>query len=61
MSVWVVLRNAPPLPFLPEDVHGTEVIVMATFYVGDAARGEELIAPIKDFGTPVGTHLGAMP
>jgi FAD/FMN-containing dehydrogenase len=61
MNVWVVLRKAPPLPFLPENVHGTEVIVMATFYTGDAARGEELIAPIKDFGTPVGTHLGAMP
>ncbi len=61
MNAWVVLRKAPPLPFLPEDVHGTEVVVFATFYAGDPAKGEQLIAPIKDFGTPVGVHLGPMP
>ena len=24
LNVWIVLRKAPPLPFLPEDVHGFE-------------------------------------
>src|SRR5258706_2059977 len=28
LNVWVVLRKAPPLPFLPENVHGKEVVVM---------------------------------
>ena len=28
LNVWVVLRKAPPLPFLPEDVHGKEVVVL---------------------------------
>ena len=34
LSVWVVLRQAPPLPFLPQDVHGKEVIVLPIFYAG---------------------------
>ena len=27
LNVWVVMRQAPPLPFLPESVHGREVVV----------------------------------
>jgi FAD/FMN-containing dehydrogenase len=60
-NVWCVLRKAPPLPFLPESVHGTEVVVVANFYSGGAAEGEKLIAPIKKFGTVLGEFLGEMP
>ncbi|RKD91914.1 FAD-binding oxidoreductase [Mangrovibacterium diazotrophicum] len=60
-NTWVVMRKAPPLPFLPESVHGTEVVIMATCYFGDSAHGEKLAAPIRDFGTPVGEHLGMVP
>ena len=28
LNAWIVLRQAPPLPFLPEDVHGKEVVIM---------------------------------
>lgn len=34
LSVWVVLRQAPPLPFLPAEVHDKEVIVLPMFYAG---------------------------
>ena len=27
LSVWTVLRKAPPLPFLPASAHGTEVVI----------------------------------
>jgi FAD/FMN-containing dehydrogenases len=37
LNVWVVLRQAPPLPFLPEDVHGKEVVVLPIFYAGDVS------------------------
>ena len=30
VTVWTVMRKAPPLPFLPEEVHGTEVVVLAS-------------------------------
>jgi FAD/FMN-containing dehydrogenase len=61
LNVWIVLRKAPPLPFLPEDVHGKEVVVLAVFYAGDVAEGEKLIEPLRSFGDPHGIHLGAQP
>lgn len=61
LSVWTVLRQAPPLPFLPEKVHGQAVIVLALLYNGDPARGQQLIEPLHRFGTPVGSHVGVMP
>lgn len=61
LNVWVVLRQAPPLPFLPEKVHGKEVVVLAIFYAGDVAEGKELIEPLRSFGDPHGEHLGVQP
>ena len=61
LSVWVVLRKAPPLPFLPENVHGQEVIVLALLYTGDPAQGQPLTEPLHGFGTPAGAHVGVMP
>jgi FAD/FMN-containing dehydrogenase len=61
LNVWVVLRKAPPLPFLPENVHGKEVVVLPIFYSGAVADAEKLIAPLRAFGTAHGEHLGAQP
>ena len=61
LSVWTVLRKAPPLPFLPEQVHGKEIIALALLYTGDPAKGEPLIEPLREFGTPVGEHVGVQP
>ncbi len=59
--VWVVLRKAPPLPFLPESVHGTDVFVFATCHIGDQKSGEAVLDTIRGFGTPAGEHVGMMP
>jgi FAD/FMN-containing dehydrogenase len=40
LCCWAVMRKAPPLPFLPKEVHGTEVLVLALCYAGDMAAGE---------------------
>ena len=61
LNVWVVLRQAPPLPFLPPDVHGKEVVVLPVFYSGPAAEAEKLIAPLRQFGDAHGEHLGVQP
>lgn len=61
LNAWVVLRQAPPLPFLPEDVHGKEVVVLAVFYAGDVAKGQELTQPLVGFGDPHGVHVGPVP
>jgi FAD/FMN-containing dehydrogenase len=61
LTLWMVLRDAPPLPFLPEEVHGTKVVVFAFVFAGDPAVGEKLIAPLRSWGTPHGEHVGVIP
>jgi FAD/FMN-containing dehydrogenase len=61
LTVWAVLRRAPPLPFLPENMHGKEIIALAVFYAGDPAQGAPLIAPLRKFGAVVGEHVGVQP
>ena len=61
LSVWTVLRKAPPLPFLPEEVHGKGIVVLALLYVGDPKQGEPLIEPLRKFGASLGEHVGVQP
>ena len=43
-TVWVVLRKAPPLPFLPTEVHGKEVVVLAVCCMRATRAGREALA-----------------
>lgn len=52
LTAWVVLRKAPPLPFLPEEVHGTDIFIFAVCYVGDMAEGEKALEPLRKLGSP---------
>lgn len=61
VSAWFVIRKAPPLPFLPEDVHGKEVLVLACFHAGPMERGEEELAPLRAIGTPIADVVGPQP
>ena len=61
LNVWVVMRKAPPLPFLPEDAHFKEAVIFACFYAGDPAEGEKLLQPFRSFGTPYGEFIGVQP
>jgi FAD/FMN-containing dehydrogenase len=61
MTAWLVLRKAPPLPFLPTPVHGTESVVVAFCWTGEMGRGNELAGQIRGWGQPSGEHVGAMP
>jgi FAD/FMN-containing dehydrogenase len=53
LNVWAVLRKAPPMPFLPPEVHGTEVVILAAFYSGEMSEGERLLKPIREWGEPI--------
>jgi FAD/FMN-containing dehydrogenase len=61
LNVWAVLRKAPPLPFLPQAVHGREIVALAVFYSGDLAEGQRRIEPLRQFGTVVGEHIASQP
>jgi len=61
LSVWVVLRKAPPLPFLPADVHGKEIVVFAVCYTGDEADGNRALEPLRALGKPIADVIGMQP
>lgn len=61
LTAWVVLRKAPPLPFLPEDVHGKEVLVIATLYAGDVADGERAMKGLREIGSPIADVIAPQP
>lgn len=61
LAVWAVLRLAPPLPFLPQEVHGKPIIAFASCYNGAVIDGPGAVEAVRRFGTPYGEHLGPMP
>lgn len=61
MTAWMVVRHAPPLPFLPKDIHGKMVIVVPFVWLGDEAEGERLIKPIREATTSHGESIGMNP
>lgn len=61
LNIWAVLRKAPPFPFLPEDVHGKEVLILACIWLGKAGAGEKALEPLYEFGPVLGTGVGPHP
>ncbi len=61
LTAWVVMRKAPPLPFLPPEVHGKEILVFAACYVGDAEEGLKALAPLRALGQPIADVIGPAP
>lgn len=53
LTVWTVMRKAPPLPFLPEEWHGKEVLIFAACYAGEMAEGENAMASLRALGDPI--------
>ncbi|MEN8230504.1 MAG: FAD-binding oxidoreductase [Bacteroidota bacterium] len=61
MTIWLVVRHAPPLPFIPEEYHGKLVVLVPFVWLGDPEEGEKLIQPIRDFGETIGDGSGVNP
>jgi len=61
LCCWAVMRKAPPLPFLPPEVHGTEVLVLAHCHAGDLASGEKAAAPFRAIGKPIADVVSPHP
>lgn len=61
LSAWMVLRKAPPLPFLPEEWHGREVLVLAMMYAGEMEAGEAAAAAVRALGSPIADVVGPHP
>jgi FAD/FMN-containing dehydrogenase len=53
LTTIVVLRAAPPAPFLPSWVHGRPVVVIGACYAGPVEEGERAVAPLRGLGEPL--------
>jgi FAD binding domain/Berberine and berberine like len=49
----VVHRKAPPLDFVPPELHGEPVVSVVCCYAGPVDEGERVVTPLKAFGSPV--------
>ncbi|MFQ3250206.1 MAG: FAD/FMN-containing dehydrogenase [Glaciecola sp.] len=61
LTCWAVARKAPPLPFLPEEWHGKEVVILAMCFTGDIAAGQIATQKIRSIGKPIVEAVGPMP
>src|SRR3712207_345333 len=49
----VIHRKAPPLPFVPPELHGKLVVGVVCCYAGAVEEGEKVVMPLREFGSPV--------
>ena len=61
LACWFVMRAAPPLPFLPKEVHGSGIIAFAACYAGPMDAAERAMKPLRAMGTPIADVIGPHP
>jgi FAD/FMN-containing dehydrogenase len=61
LTVFLVLLNAPPAPFVPPAWQGRRIVAMAVCYSGDLDRADQVAAPIRALTDPVFDLLGELP
>ncbi len=57
----LILRLAPPAPFLPEEVHGKPIVAIAVCHSGSLEDGERAVRPLKEFGNPLADIIAPKP
>jgi FAD/FMN-containing dehydrogenase len=60
LSTIANIMPAPPMPFLPEEVHGQLVILGMMAWSGDAEAGGAAIAPFRGLATPLADMVRPM-
>ena len=53
LSTIMMAMVAPPMPFLPQEVHGQLVVMAFMAYVGPADEAERVMAPFRAIATPL--------
>lgn len=61
LTTLVVYLTAPPLPFLPKEVHGKHLVAIVLCYCGKIEDGQRILAPLRKFGKPVADVIQPMP
>jgi FAD/FMN-containing dehydrogenase len=63
LTTITLVGKAPPLPFIPADVHGSPVHIIVPCYTGEPAAGQRSLAVLRRLAgrTPLADTTGPMP
>ncbi|GFH39400.1 FAD-binding oxidoreductase [Streptomyces pacificus] len=61
LSTIANVMPSPPLPFVPEELHGTPVVLAVLVYAGEGEAAEAALAPFRALDTPIADMIQAMP
>jgi FAD/FMN-containing dehydrogenase len=61
LSGWIGLLTVPPVPPFPEELWGRKVVGIVWCYTGPHDRADEVLEPVKSFGSPLMVGLQPMP
>ena len=61
LTVIPTVLPAPPLPFIPAEMHRQIVIMAVVCYAGDSGQAEEVLRPLREIATPVLDLVQPMP
>ena len=60
LSTIANVMGAPPMPFLPAEVHGKLIVFAMLVYAGDVESGERALAPFRAIATPLADMMKPM-
>jgi berberine-like enzyme len=61
LSTIANVMPAPPMPFVPAEMHGRLVTMATLVYAGEVEAGERAIAPFRALATPLADTVGPKP
>jgi FAD/FMN-containing dehydrogenase len=61
LSSIVNIFPSPPLPFVPEELHGTPIVMAMMVYAGEGEAAEQALAPFRALDTPIADMVQQMP
>ena len=53
LTTIAVIRIMPPVPTVPSELHGVQVVGTGVCYVGDLDEGHRVLQPLRNFGKPI--------
>jgi len=57
----LILRQAPAVSYLPQDVHGRPIAAIAVCWAGDPGDGRAAVLPLKTFARPLADTIERKP
>ena len=61
LSSMVMFMTVPPIPVVPQALHGRRVMAIGVCYTGDPAKGQAALVPLRAIGQPLLDMVSPMP